>query len=102
MVQSAEQTHPAYVTCREFCVQPNACEFSCGFNFPYSTKLLHRAASYNSSLASSHSEADRTSALHLDPFVVGDLRASRRGCAVQAGQYKGVPAILHDEREKFV
>jgi len=29
---------------------PNASEFSCGFNFPYSTKLLPRAASYNSSL----------------------------------------------------
>ena len=28
---------------------PNATEFSCGFSFPYSANLLHRAAGYNSS-----------------------------------------------------
>jgi hypothetical protein len=31
---------------------PNAPEFSCGDSFHYSTKLLCRAASYNSSLGS--------------------------------------------------
>ena len=30
----------------------NAMEFSCGCNCPYSTKLLHRAGSYNSPLGS--------------------------------------------------
>src|SRR3954467_15639048 len=65
------------------------------------TQRLEAAASYNSSLASSHSEADRLLTLHLDPFVVRDLGADRRDSSITNGEHESVPTVLHYQGEKL-
>ena len=54
----------------------NASEFSCGFSFPYSTKLLRRAGGYNSSLGGGHGEPKWQLLQRLDLAFTGSDEAS--------------------------